>query len=103
MGTVFYYKTDEIKDFVMHVFSTVLFVDGNPVGYKVFQQDQALVLNPAENPARGIYAPPLRARNEQGQWRVEGTNDRNLIDQVIEDVTANDPGAFRRLELSAAP
>ena len=87
----------------MHVFSTVLFVDGNPVGYKVFQQDQRLLLNPAENPSREVYAPPMQARNEQGHWLVEGTNDRNLIDQVIEDVTANGPGSFRQLELSVAP
>ena len=87
----------------MHVFSTVLFVDGNPVGYKVFQQDQRLLLNPAENPSREVYAPPMQARNEQGNWLVEGTNDRNLIDQVIEDVTANGEGSFRQLELSVAP
>ena len=87
----------------MHVFSTVLFVDGNPVGYKVFQQDQDLLLNPAENPNREVYAPPLRVRNEHGHWLVEGTNDRNLIDQVIEDVTANTQGSFLQLELSVAP
>ncbi len=92
-----------IKEDVMHVFSTVLFVDGNPVGYKVFQQGQGLLLNPAENPSREVHAPPMQARNEQGRWLVEGTNDRNLIDQVIEDVTANGQDCYRQPELSAAP
>lgn len=85
------------------MFSTVLFVDGNPVGYKVFQQEHGLLLNPAENPNREVHAPPMRARNEHGHWLIEGTSDRNLIDQVIEDVTANGQDSSRQHELSVAP
>jgi hypothetical protein len=29
----------------------------------------------------------MLAKNMGGQWHVEGTEDRNLIDQVIEDVS----------------
>jgi hypothetical protein len=86
----------------MHVFSTVLFVNGNPVGYKVFKQEGRLVLNPAENPTREVYPPAIFARNENGQWFVEGTNDQDLIDQVIEDVTMNE-GRLPTSTLSAAP
>jgi hypothetical protein len=86
----------------MHVFSTVLFVNGNPVGYKVFKQNNRLVLNPAENPNRDILPPAISARNEGGQWLVEGTNDRDLIDQVIEDVTLNE-GRLPVNDMSAAP
>lgn len=86
----------------MHVFSTVLFVNGNPVGYKVFRQDDRLLLNPAENPGRDILPPSISARNQNGHWEVEGTNDRDLIDQVIEDVTLNE-GRLPTAVLSAAP
>ena len=71
----------------MLLFSTVLFVDGNPVGYKVHEEKNRLVLNPAENPNRDIQPPIMLAKNTGGQWHVEGTEDRNLIDQVIEDVS----------------
>ncbi|ANE52477.1 hypothetical protein [Flavisolibacter tropicus] len=86
----------------MHVFSTVLFVNGNPVGYKVFKQENRLVLNPAENPSREILPPAISARNEGGEWLVEGTSDRDLIAQVIEDVTLNE-GRLPTALLSAAP
>lgn len=86
----------------MLLFSTVLFVDGNPVGYKVYrEEDNRLLLNPAENPNRAIVPPVLCARNYLGNWEVEGTNNRDLIDQVIEDVSLNNQ--LPRQELSAAP
>ena len=86
----------------MHVFSTVLFVNGCPVGYKVFKEEDRLFLNPAENPSRDILPPAIRAHHEGGRWLIEGTNDRDLIDQVIEDVSINQ-GQFMRNDLSAAP
>jgi hypothetical protein len=86
----------------MHVFSTVLFVNGNPVGYKVFKQNDRLVLNPAESPGREVLPPSISARHLDGYWLVEGTNDKDLIDQVIEDVTLNE-GKLPTTVLSAAP
>ena len=86
----------------MHVFSTVFFVDGNPVGYKVFKEENRLFLNPAENPNRRIPAPAMRAQHEGGRWLIEGTSDRDFINQVIEDVSTTGH-QFMRHELSAAP
>lgn len=86
----------------MHVFSTVLFVDGNPVGYKVFKEADRLFLNPAENPNREIFAPAMRAHQKDGAWLIEGTSDRDLIDQVIEDVSTTGHQVMRN-DLSAAP
>ena len=86
----------------MYQFSTVLFVDGNPVGYAVSKQEDRIVLSPAENPKRHIYPPALSARREGGQWLVDGTVDRDLIDQVIEDMTLNE-GKSPQNRLSAAP
>jgi hypothetical protein len=71
-------------------FSTVLFVDGNPVGYQVLPQDAGqYIMNPAENPGRKILPPVLHVVNISGQWKVEGTINRDLIDQVLEEVTLN--------------
>jgi hypothetical protein len=86
----------------MHIFSTVLFIEGNPVGYKVFKEEDRLLLNPAENPNRNICPPSMLASNHNGHWLVEGTNDRNLIDQVIEDVT-NSEHTFYSKEQNPAP
>ena len=86
----------------MHIFSTVLFVNGNPVGYSISEKEGRLWLNPAENPNRDVLPPCMSARNQQGLWLVEGTNDRDLIAQVIEDVS-NCEDKFPHNELSAAP
>lgn len=84
----------------MVLFSTVLFVDGNPVGYQVAEEERnRLSLNPAENPNRDVAAPVIFAKNEGGRWRIEGTQDRDLIDQVLEDISVQLP----RSVLSAAP
>lgn len=86
----------------MHVFSTVLFVEGNPVGYRVYRENDRLVLNPAENPSRHVFPPSISARREGDQWLVDGTTDRDLIDQVIEDVRLNESNIPQN-DLSAAP
>jgi hypothetical protein len=80
----------------MILFSTVLFVEGNPVGYKVLEEENnRLSLNPAENPNRHVVAPVIQARNIGGSWKVEGTLDRDLIDQVLEDISVQLPSALQ--------
>ena len=80
------------KLYLMVLFSTVLFVEGNPVGYRVMEVGRnRLSLNPAENPNREIIPPVMQVRNEGGAWKVEGTSDRDLIDQVLEDISMQLP------------
>jgi hypothetical protein len=57
------------------------------------EERNRLSLNPAENPHREIIAPVLHAKNEGGSWRVEGTGDRDLIDQVLEDISLQFPAS----------
>lgn len=80
----------------MVLFSTVLFIDGNPVGYKVTGEARnRLLLNPAENPSREIEPPVIQAKNEGGRWQIEGTRDRDLIDQVLEDISLQLPSTLQ--------
>ena len=77
-------------------------VDGTDFfqSYKVMEEDRnRLSLNPAENPNREITPPVLHAKNEDGYWHVEGTRDRDLIDQVLEDLSLQLPTTLQ----SAAP
>jgi hypothetical protein len=90
-----------IENTLMLLFSTVLFVDGNPVGYQVFEENDQLILNPAENPSREIVPPRLSASHSSGSWKVEGTLNRDLIDQVIEDI--NYSNCLPKNGLCAAP
>lgn len=66
-------------------FDTIFFVDGLPVGYKIFKEGAEYVLIPKERSEYLDTMPSLSARFKDG-WKVEGTEDQNLIDQVMEDM-----------------
>lgn len=86
----------------METFSTVLFVDQLPVGYKVRRTQNRMELNPAENPSRLVTPPQLVAENRGGRWEVAGTENPDLIRQVLDEVAmAQSPFGF--MALSAAP
>lgn len=69
-----------------YVASTVLFVDSHPIGYKIFQADEEFMLQPADIPDDTIHPPLLFAHRSPDSWIVTGTEDRDLVDQVIEDI-----------------
>jgi hypothetical protein len=69
------------------VTTTVLFVEGQPVGYKIFQEDDEFFLEPAEVPDASIHPPSLTVIHKDDRWTVHGTVNQDLIDQVIEDLT----------------
>lgn len=70
------------------------------MGYKVMEEERnRLSLNPAENPNREVIPPVIHAQNEGGLWRVEGTYDRDLIDQVLEDLSMQLPTTFQSAAL----
>jgi hypothetical protein len=71
----------------MLLFSTVLFVDGHPVGYKVFENNKDVIqLTPVENPHRHLVPPQLSAFLINGHWLVKGTDNNDLVEQVREDI-----------------
>lgn len=78
----------------MLLFSTVLFVDGHPVGYKVYEENCSLILDPAENINPGLKPPVLSVIKKNGHWVVEGTESKDLVDQVIEDISIYDRHHF---------
>ena len=86
----------------MEIFSTVLFVDHAPIGYSVQKNADRVELNPAENPARTHEPPRLVAEKKDGAWNVSGTDNAELIQQVLEEVNLAERG-LAGPELSAAP
>ena len=86
----------------MQQFSTILFIDGNPFGYEVLTDERnRLSLNPAENPHRELKPPVLTVQNVDGEWKVEGTTNQDLINQVLEEILLN--AHLPTHGLSAAP
>ena len=69
----------------MPYLNTILFVEGNPVRYRVVQQREDLYLLEPEN-APALKPPLLAAIRLSDGWAIEGTRDQNLIDQTIEDM-----------------
>lgn len=73
----------------MHLFTTILFVDGNPVKYEVRLSESLFFLYPTDNPNNDIEPPLIKAKWSNGQWSISGTNDGDLIAQVVEDMNLN--------------
>lgn len=70
----------------MSIYSTVFFVNGTPVGYRVDQEGGGRYrLHPAESQMRGVPQ-TITAHKENGNWRVEGTNNTDLIEQIISEL-----------------
>jgi hypothetical protein len=71
---------------VIPVRNTVLFVDGLPVGYKIFRNGAVYFLHPTDISGKEANAPLIIATHSQHGWEIEDLRDRNLIDQVVEDL-----------------
>lgn len=69
----------------MIVFSTVLFVNGDPVVYKVYKNRQKAFLTPAT-----LYcAPILQATAREKTWQVTGSSDDRLITQALREISTS--------------
>lgn len=74
----------------MQLFSTIVFIDGVPVGYRVFRDEQnRFNLTPAESATREVEAPRLSAAQVDGKWEVAGTTNNRIIEQVVQDLEQN--------------
>lgn len=71
----------------MRVSSTVLFMDGQPVGYSVQERDGRSWLHPAESPFRRANpAPVMEALLQNGEWKILGNEDPELVAQALEEL-----------------
>lgn len=72
------------------MYSTVFFIDGNPYGYKLTRtSDGTIDICPASGQLRSAELPELKARCENGDWQISGTDNQSLIDQVTEELNKN--------------
>lgn len=86
----------------METFSTVLFVNHMPVGYRAVRLPDRLELSPAENPTRTVMPPMLIAEKHNDLWTVRGTENEDLVRQVLDEVHLSEQHTTT-LDLSAAP
>ncbi|HEU4471647.1 MAG TPA: hypothetical protein VFR58_11215 [Flavisolibacter sp.] len=66
----------------MIVFSTFLEVNGKQTLYSVYKNGKLAFFNPA----RVEKAPILFATLSESSWQIKGTNDFNLVEQVIREI-----------------
>ncbi|RYY65973.1 MAG: hypothetical protein EOO12_05550 [Chitinophagaceae bacterium] len=67
-------------------FSTVLFVDGQPVSYELVQHKNTVRLVPDSLLALCRSVPEIEATRSGRSWRLEPSLHRDLADQVLEDL-----------------
>ena len=70
----------------MIVFSTVLEIDGEPTLYNVYKNRSLAFLNPSA-PAK---APILYACYENSSWKIKGTDDMAIKQQVLNEISIAD-------------
>jgi hypothetical protein len=70
----------------MIVFSTVIEIDGLPTVYNVYKNRNLAFLNPSLR----IKAPILYASYENAAWKVKGTEDDAIRQQVVNEITGVD-------------
>ena len=70
----------------IRMYSTVLFVDGLPAAYTIIRDRDRYLLLPTDKHQYTMSLPRLYAFHQEDHWVVEGTECRNLVDQVVEDL-----------------
>jgi len=70
----------------MIVFSTVLEIDGQPTLYNVYKNRSLAFLNPS-TPAK---APILYACYENSSWKIKGTDNVAIKQQVLNEILIAD-------------
>jgi len=69
----------------MIVYSTVLEVNGNQVIYQVYKNGPLAFFNPSRP---NYMAPILFVKEDDNDWRIQGTNDDKLRRQVLLEIGA---------------
>ena len=71
------------------LFSTTLFVRENAVVYDVYMDSDncKYLFKPVAAVQKTIYPPTFSVSLIDGRWQLDGTNDLDLRDQVIDDIT----------------
>lgn len=85
----------------METSSTVLFIDSVPFGYTLRRTVNRLEWHPAGNPSRSTQPPRLSAECCNGVWKVAGTCNADLLEQIMDEIAHNRPLSLRS-DFSAA-
>ena len=69
------------------MFSVILFVDGFPVHFLVHSVDNTFYFQPIGNPYKKKVSKKIQVAKTNSGWFISGTEDENLVDQIIEDLS----------------
>ena len=71
----------------MHLFETILFYNGVPSYYNVYKQENKFILE-ANTPEyyKNTPFPNFSIFEANGKWIADGTEDANLIEQIVKDI-----------------
>jgi hypothetical protein len=71
---------------MLYLISTILFIDGEPIGYNVYQQERdRFYFKPTGIPNPNVM-PPSFYVTTAGGWCFEGLTDILVRDQVMDDL-----------------
>ena len=83
--------------------STVLFIDGKPIGYTVIVGDNSCYFKPTEHPNSEIQAPSFEVLYENNDWMFDPFFDWALRNQILETFPFTVIKDAMRTEITAAP
>ncbi|HEX2532730.1 MAG TPA: hypothetical protein VHK69_03285 [Chitinophagaceae bacterium] len=87
----------------MLLFTTVLFIGEEPVGYSVFQEEDKYVFQPSENSLHEVEAPSFTVCRQGEEWVICGIEDVPLLDQIRSELDVYAGSSLFTQTLSAAP
>jgi len=64
----------------------MLFVDGQPLVYEVIKKQNCYFFTPLTSWKDALEATSFTLQKVKGKWEAKGIQDKNVIDQAIEEV-----------------
>ena len=66
----------------MFLFSTIIYFGDSPVGYEVHREEETFEFIPTIDSHSNLQLPVIKAINSGQFWFIEGTEDKEIAEQV---------------------
>ena len=84
-------------------FSTILFLNGEPIGYRVTREETGCRFQPSEGVAHPFETPAFRLEQEGGEWLTGAEIGEELFRQAVAEIQLHERNGLPSHPLSAAP